>query len=259
MHPQSPYQVFNLKPAIIKLLNLPEKNNCILQKKPQPWLSFGATSNSMGSATSVIKLKTGGSFRDTLACHDCKPQNNNGNFFCQCAIVLMSRNFRIFLWVSFRSCHHTVISCPPKGWLSKLCCTQKDLFLVKNQLDISFLFNNLNCLSAWIEPTRARAREHIQTVIRPMENPWETARVGNNPPHLDLNPSPLKCWHLLAVGFSPSKTVCQQGGDWSGDHLRPKYFWFLWSSYFLSLGVYWAKNQVHQMFFCQRGKRLDVL
>ena len=58
------------------------------------------------------QTETGGSFRDTLTCHVCKPQNNNGNFG-QCAIVLMSRNFRIFLKCSFRSCHHPVISCSP--------------------------------------------------------------------------------------------------------------------------------------------------
>lgn len=56
LQPQSPYQVFNLKPAISKLLNLPEKKNI----NHQPWLSFGTTSNSMGSATSIIKLKQAG-------------------------------------------------------------------------------------------------------------------------------------------------------------------------------------------------------
>ena len=222
LHPQSPYQVFNLKPAVSKLLNLPppKKKTYIYIKTHQPWLSFGATSNSMGSATSVIKLKTG-SFRDTLTCHVRKTPQNNGSFG-QCAILLMSRNFRIFLWVSFRSCHHTVISCPPKGWLSKLCCAQKDLFWSK----ISWISVFISTIStAYLHGLNRQEPAHVNT-SKPLFRPWKThgkpPGLETNPPHLDLNPSPLKCWHLLVVGFSPSKTVCQQGGGLKSPSSSPK-------------------------------------
>lgn len=63
-HPQSAYQMFNLKPAILKQLNFTEQS-----VKPfngnfhsvQLWTS-------MGSATSLIWLETGWRFRGALSC-----------------------------------------------------------------------------------------------------------------------------------------------------------------------------------------------